>query len=291
MIMSKESGSSSVRAFGMKDKIGYMMGDPGNDFTFIFASSYVMVFYSKVMGISTGVIGTMFLIARCLDAFTDIGMGRLVDISKPSKDGKFRCWLHRMCGPVAVASFLMYQSFLQDQSMTVKIAYMFVTYILWGSVFYTSINIPYGSMASVISDEPKHRSSLSVFRSLGSMLAMIIITVVSPLVVYYTDADGNQVVHAGHFRLLWKCKSIIRIFHPCASCNTDPAWSIHTDHHKIRQERKLNRMLLNRRYYLLSDLYPEYKKCMGIYWNCLHCNPCKTVFQYAGLRTGYRCHR
>ncbi|MGN1192767.1 MAG: MFS transporter [Dorea sp.] len=200
--MSKESGSSSVRAFGMKDKIGYMMGDLGNDFTFIFASSYVMVFYSKVMGISTGVIGTMFLIARCLDAFTDIGMGRLVDISKPAKDGKFRCWLRRMCGPVAVASFLMYQSFLQDQSMTVKIAYMFVTYILWGSVFYTSINIPYGSMASVISDEPKHRSSLSVFRSLGSMLAMIIITVVSPLVVYYTDADGNQVVHAGHFSIL-----------------------------------------------------------------------------------------
>lgn len=190
------------RPFGMRDKVGYMLGDLGNDFTFIFASSYVMVFYSKVMGISTGVIGTMFLIARCLDAFTDIGMGRLVDISKPAKDGKFRCWLRRMCGPVALASFMMYQSFFRDSTMGIKIAYMFITYILWGSVFYTSINIPYGSMASVISGVPKHRSSLSVFRSLGGMLALIIVTVISPLMVYYTDADGNQVVNPEKFSIL-----------------------------------------------------------------------------------------
>lgn len=190
------------KLFGMRDKLGYMLGDFGNDFTFIFASSYVMVFYSKVMGISTGVIGTMFLIARCLDAFTDIGMGRLVDVSKPGKDGKFRGWIRRMCGPVAISSFLMYQSFLQDAPMAVKIAYMFVTYILWGSVFYTAINIPYGSMASVISNEPKDRSSLSVFRSLGGILAMIVISVVSPLVVYRRDADGNQIVDAGRFTIL-----------------------------------------------------------------------------------------
>ena len=190
------------KQFGMRDKLGYMLGDIGNDFTFIFASSYVMVFYSKVMGISTGIIGTMFLIVRCLDAFTDVGMGRLVDVAKPGKDGKFKCWIRRMCGPVALASFMMYQSFLREAPMGIRIFYMFLTYILWGSVFYTSINIPYGSMVSVISPEPKHRSSLSVFRSLGGMLAMIIVTVVSPLMVYYTDENGNQAVNAKNFTLL-----------------------------------------------------------------------------------------
>lgn len=189
------------KPFGMRDKVGYMLGDFGNDFTFIFASSYVMVFYSKVMGISTGVIGTMFLIARCLDAFTDIGMGRLVDVATPAKDGKFRCWIRRMCGPVALASFLMYQSFLREAPMGLRIFYMCLTYLLWGSVFYTSINIPYGSMVSVISSEPRHRSSLSVFRSLGGMLAMIVVTVVSPLMVYYTDENGNQAVNAEKFTL------------------------------------------------------------------------------------------
>lgn len=209
--MSSKKNNIGVRPFGMRDKIGYMLGDFGNDFTFIFASSYVMVFYSKVMGISTGIIGTMFLVARCLDAFTDIGMGRLVDVSNPSKDGKFRCWIRRMCGPVALASFLMYQCSLQNAPMGLKIAYMFVTYILWGSVFYTAINIPYGSMASVISSEPKDRSSLSVFRSLGGILANIVITVVAPLVVYYKDADGNQVVHAGRFTMLAGAFSICAI--------------------------------------------------------------------------------
>ncbi len=188
--------------FGMRDKLGYMLGDLANDFTFIFASSYVMVFYSKVMGISTDIIGTMFLIARCVDAFTDVGMGRIIDASKAAKDGKFRCWIRRMCGPVALASFMMYQTFLIDASMNVKIVYMFATYLLWGSVFYTSINIPYGSMASAISNNPKDRSSLSVFRSFGSVLAMVLISVIAPLVIYYKDENSNQVVDAGKFSIL-----------------------------------------------------------------------------------------
>ena len=65
-----------VRDFGRRDKIGYMFGDFGNDFTFIFASSFLMVFYTKVLGISGGMVGTLFLVARFVDAFTDVTMGR-----------------------------------------------------------------------------------------------------------------------------------------------------------------------------------------------------------------------
>ncbi len=194
--------NNEVRPFGIRDKVGYMLGDVANDFSFIFASTYVMVFYSKVMGISTGLIGTMFLVARCIDAFTDIGMGRIADRGAVGKNGKFRPWILRMCGPVAIASFLMYQSGLQSLPYGVKVAYMFITYILWGSVFYTSINIPYGSMASVISQNPKDRSSLSVFRSMGGMFAGILISVVAPLVIYYKDAAGNQVVNSTNFTVL-----------------------------------------------------------------------------------------
>lgn len=99
-----------MRPFGLRDKIGYMFGDFGNDFTFIFASSFLMVFYTKVLGISGGAVGTLFLVARFVDAFTDVTMGRIVDSAKPARDGRFRCWLRRMCAPVALASFLMYQS-------------------------------------------------------------------------------------------------------------------------------------------------------------------------------------
>ena len=183
--------------FGMRDKIGYMFGDFGNDFTFIFASSFLMVFYTKVLGITGGAVGTLFLVARFVDAFTDITMGRIVDSVKPAKDGRFRCWIRRMCGPVALASFLMYQSAMAGASMGWKMVYMYATYILWGSVFYTSINIPYGSMASAITSEPDERTALSTFRTIGATLAGLVIGVATPLLIYTTDLEGNQVVRGG----------------------------------------------------------------------------------------------
>lgn len=199
------------RPFGLKDKIGYMFGDFGNDFTFIFASTFLMVFYTKVLGVDAAMVGVLFLVARCVDAFTDIGMGRIADASPENPKGRFRVWILRMCGPVALTSFLMYQSALAGASMGVKVAYMFVTYLLWGSVFYTSINIPYGSMASVISDQSKDRQSLSVYRSLGSTFAAVAINVLAPLFIYRLDAEGNQVVEGRMFTLVSGVFSILAI--------------------------------------------------------------------------------
>ena len=175
---------NNARPFGIRDKIGYMFGDFGNDFTFIFASSFLMVFYTKVLGISGAMVGTLFLLARVVDAFTDITMGRIVDSVKPSRDGRFRCWLRRMCGPVAIASFLMYQGGMAGAPMTLKIVYMYVTYLLWGSVFYTSINIPYGSMASAITEKPDERTALSTFRTVGATLAGLVIGIVLAMLLY-----------------------------------------------------------------------------------------------------------
>lgn len=145
------SSKASVRPFGMRDKVGYLFGDFGNDFTFIFSTMMLMKFYTDVMGVSAGVVGLVMTVARIVDAFTDVTMGRICDRSRTTPAGKFKPWVRRMCVPVALASFLIYQSGLAGASMGVKIAYLFITYILWGSVFYTSINIPYGSMASAAS--------------------------------------------------------------------------------------------------------------------------------------------
>lgn len=191
-----------ARPFGWRDKIGYMFGDFGNDFTFIFASLFLMVFYTKVLGIRAELVGLLFVVARLVDAVTDITMGRIVDRVKPGRDGRFKPWIRRMCGPVAFASFLMYQSGLANASMTVKVVYMFATYILWGSICYTAINIPYGSMASVISEDGEDRASLSTFRSIGAALASLVIGVVAPLLVYTTDANGNQIVEGGRMTMI-----------------------------------------------------------------------------------------
>ena len=189
------------KPFGIKDKLGYLLGDLGNDFTFIFASMYLMIFYTKVWGVSASLVGVLFLVSRCLDAFTDVTMGTIVDKAKPTKDGKFRPWIKRMAGPVALMSFLMYQSSLANASMTVKVVVMFVTYILWGSICYTAINIPYGSMASAITDDQKERASLSTWRSLGATFASLFIGSIAPQIIYYADANGNQIVDPGKFTM------------------------------------------------------------------------------------------
>ena len=197
-----------LRPFGVRDKVGYMLGNVANDFTFIFASLYLQVFYTDVLGINAGLVGTMFLISRIVDAFTDTAMGRICDKTKATKNGKFRPWLLRACGPVALASFLMYQAWAVNLSMTLRIVYMFVTYLLWGSISYTCINIPYGSMASVMSDEPDHRASLSTFRGVGSMIPQILVGVVVPMFLYTTLEDGTKVANASMFPVIALVMSI-----------------------------------------------------------------------------------
>lgn len=192
--------NAQVKPFGIKDKLGYMFGDFGNDFTFILSSSFLLKFYTDVMGVEAAVVGIVMMLARFVDAFTDVAMGRLCDRSKYTEHGKFKPWIRRMCGPVAIASFLIYQSSLASLPSAAKIAYLFVTYILWGSVFYTSINIPYGSMASAISEDPGDRQSLSTFRTMGGMLAGAFVSVGVPLFVYdkipQVDAAGQPVLDA-----------------------------------------------------------------------------------------------
>ncbi|MDU0348361.1 glycoside-pentoside-hexuronide (GPH):cation symporter [Actinomyces sp. MRS3W] len=182
------------RPFGIRDKLGYLFGDWGNDFTFLFASTYLMVFYTNVVGLNPAHVGTLFLAARILDAFTDVGWGHLLDRMRPASTGRFRPWIRRMAVPVVVASSLMYFFGIADWSYGAKMTYAAVTYLLWGSVCYTSINIPYGSMASVITSDPGERSQLSVFRSFGATLAGIIVTLVPPLFLYVTIEGVSQVV-------------------------------------------------------------------------------------------------
>ena len=201
-----------ARPFGIRDKLGYMFGDFGNDFTFLLSSTFLMKFYTDVVGVSAGVVGTIMMIARFVDAFTDVTMGRICDRSPYTKHGKFKPWIRRMCGPVAVASFLMYQGALAGAPQWLKIGYLFITYILWGSVFYTSINIPYGSMASAISADPGDRQSLSTFRSMGGMLAGAFVTMGVPIFAYEKNESlGIDVMVGSKFTVIAGIFSVLAV--------------------------------------------------------------------------------
>ena len=125
--MQQKTTATAVRPFGLRDKVGYAFGDIANDFTFILSSSFLLKFYTDVMGVSALLVGVMMMAARVVDAFTDIGMGRIVDTAKVGKNGKFRPWILRAAGPVALMSFLMYATWFRDMAMGIKVVRMFGT--------------------------------------------------------------------------------------------------------------------------------------------------------------------
>lgn len=187
----------ATRPFGLKDKLGYMFGDFGNDFTFILQAMFFTLFYTNVVGVKPAHVATLLLVARIVDGFTDVGMGIIVDRLRVKEGGdRFKRWIKFIALPVAAASALMYMSFVADfDSYGMKIVWMCATYFLWGSLCYTAINIPYGSMASVMSTDPDDRAQLSVFRSTGATLAQLVIMSLLPLVVYTTNAAGVSVLN------------------------------------------------------------------------------------------------
>ena len=200
----------SARPFGFRDKLGYLFGDFGNDFTFVLSSSFLMKYYTDVMGVEAAIVGAVMMIARFVDAFTDVAVGRICDRGRITPAGKFKPWILRMCIPVALSSFLIYQSGLAHLPMAVKVGYLMVTYILWGSVFYTFINIPYGSMASAISADPDDRQSLSTYRTMGGMLAGMIIGAGVPVFAYET-IHGNSVFSGRRFTVIAGIFSILAV--------------------------------------------------------------------------------
>ena len=165
----------------MRDKFGYLFGDLGNDFFFMLVSSYLMVFYTDIFGISAAVVGVLFMVARLWDAVADVSWGRFIDTRKTAPNGKFKPWIFRMSFPLVITGVLMFVK-IPGMSGGFYMAWAFITYILWGT-FYSTVNIPYGSMASVITSDPVERSTLSTWRTVGAMIAKLIISAGAPLIV------------------------------------------------------------------------------------------------------------
>lgn len=122
------------------DKIGYMFGDLGNCFILGLVNSFLMIYYTNVLGVSGAIVGTLFLISRILDAFADVMVGRLCDVSELTEAGRFIPWIRKMKYPFCLVTVILFLPFVQHLPMTVKIAYIFVSYIV---LWYFSVNNQY----------------------------------------------------------------------------------------------------------------------------------------------------
>ncbi|MBM7599044.1 GPH family glycoside/pentoside/hexuronide:cation symporter [Virgibacillus halotolerans] len=183
--------NSKLRPFGIRDKIGYMFGDVADSLFFMLVSTYLMVFYTDVYGLNAGFVGVLFMLAKIWEAFTDLLWGRFVDTRKPSKNGQFKPWIFRMSFPLIISGILLFVH-IPGMSDGFYLAYAFVSYFLFMALFST-ISIPYGAMASVITSDPIQRTSLSTYRSLGLTIANLVVTVLGPILLFVDNhADANR---------------------------------------------------------------------------------------------------
>ena len=181
---------ASTSGIGAKDKIGYAMGDLASCLVFGLTQSVMNKYYTDGLGIAVSSVMIMTIIARIWDAINDPIWGRLIDGAKPKADGRYRRWIKIFALPVALSAVLMFVGNPAWADST-KLAYIYVTYILFG-MLYTCINIPYGSLAQVITSNDKERSSLSVFRSIGSVFGALPAMVLAG--VMYTKISETESV-------------------------------------------------------------------------------------------------
>lgn len=171
-----------VKSFNTGDKIGYALGDIGCGTFFQFVTTYLMVFYTDVLGISAAAVGTLFIVARVWDAINDPIMGIIVDKAKVNRHGKFRPYIVKFGIPMTLIGILAFTA-IPGLPEGMKLPYAYVTYILFG-MLYTAVNIPYGSLSSVMTRNPEERTALSTFRNIGSIVSGLIVMLVVPPLIY-----------------------------------------------------------------------------------------------------------
>ncbi|WP_312972133.1 glycoside-pentoside-hexuronide family transporter [Atlantibacter sp.] len=182
----------SDQVLSVKEKIGYGMGDAASHIVFDNVMLYMMFFYTDIFGIPAGFVGTMFLLARALDAISDPAMGLIADRTC-SRWGKFRPWVLFGALPFGVVCVFAYSS--PDLSMSGKMIYAAVTYTLL-TLMYTVVNIPYCALGGVITSDPEQRISLQSWRfvlaTLGGMLSTVLMMPLVQLIGGDDKAFGFQ---------------------------------------------------------------------------------------------------
>ncbi len=159
--------------------VAYGAGDFANNLVFSMQGMFLLIYYTNVVGLDPARVGFMFLAVRILGALADLVAGRLVDITT-YRWGRFRPYLVFASLPLLLISVATFSVPGFGGNQTFQYGYAWVTYALLG-VLYSLVNIPYGSLATAMTQEPVERAKLGIWRSLGPTISMIgLVIVVSP---------------------------------------------------------------------------------------------------------------
>lgn len=155
--------------------LGYGSGDAANNITFSMVGSFLLIYYTNVVGISAAAAGTLFLVVRVFGGFTDLAAGRTAD-ETTTRWGKFRPYILFGSVPLLVLLIVVF-SIPRGLPVADKLVWAYVSYALF-QLAYSYVNIPYGSLAAAMTQEPDERAKLSMSRVVFTSLAILVIAAV-----------------------------------------------------------------------------------------------------------------
>ena len=181
----KEDGFGPL---GFGEKVGYGLGDMGFNFYWATISGFLAFFYTDVFGISAAAAGTMMLITKIIDAFTDPAMGAIADRTQ-SRFGKFRPYLLFAALPMTAAGVLTFTTPDLDQGG--KVIWAYLTYSLMMLV-YTILSTPYSALSGVITAQSQERTTLISFRFIAAFAGTTIVNYFTLDLVNLLGKDNQQ---------------------------------------------------------------------------------------------------
>ena len=160
------------------NKVGYGSGDVAGNVVYVLLSAFVMIYLTDTAGLNAGIVGTLMMISRLFDGFSDVIFGALLDRTN-TRMGKARPWMlwgFVGCAGMIVAIF----AIPTELGETAKYAWFFIAYTLLNAVFYTANNIAYSALTALITRNGSERVQMGSIRfmfAFGTNLLIQSITV------------------------------------------------------------------------------------------------------------------
>ena len=185
----QKTDANGHRKFGIRDSLAYAAGDLGCNMSFALKGTIMPLFWTQVMGLSAWY-SLLIVILQFWDAINDPLIGSIVDADKRKyKRNKFLQYIWAGSIGLIIGGACCFLPFPNAPEWA-KIIIFMAGYIIWDA-FYTVANVPYGSLLSLISNDPADRASLSAWRSIGSIFGNMLPMVILPFLVYNPDKSLN----------------------------------------------------------------------------------------------------
>ncbi|HVK52632.1 MAG TPA: MFS transporter [Pseudoxanthomonas sp.] len=148
----------------LREKIGYGIGDFGFNLYWANISAFLLIFYTDVMGLAAGAVGTMMLVTKLVDAAADPFMGAIADRTR-TRWGRFRPYLLYAAVPLAITGVLTWT--VPDLDGSGRLLWAYATFTLMMFV-YTVLSMPYSALSGVMTADSQQRTTLISFRFIAA---------------------------------------------------------------------------------------------------------------------------